>query len=78
MIFDQKEDGSCDIVFSEKEIEIILKHKKLCLTPEFLKHFSNNLIKIVIEFNKKFDENTKNLSTTKDINITGTPPKKND
>ena len=45
MIFDQKKDGSCDIIFSKEEIKIVTEYKKIHLNQEFLKHFSNNLIK---------------------------------
>tara|TARA_B100001939_G_scaffold344170_1_gene358112 strand:+ start:282 stop:518 length:237 start_codon:yes stop_codon:yes gene_type:complete len=78
MKFDQKLDGSCEIIFSEKEIEVIKNHKKLFLTKEFLRHFSNTLVKISIEFNKRFDDKTKNLKTTLDTPIEGTSPKEND
>ena len=54
MIFDQKKDGSCDIIFSKEEIKIVTEYKKIHLNQEFLKHFSNNLIKICIEFNNNF------------------------
>lgn len=76
MIFDQKKDGSCEILFSEEEIKIIKKYKKLYLTQEFLRHFSNNLVNITVEFNKKFDEKTKKLLTTGHEIITNKP--KND
>ena len=76
MIFDQKKDGSCEIIFSEEEIKIITKHKKLYLTQEFLRHFSNTLVKMTIEFNKKFDEKTKQLTTFSDTKIITNKPKK--
>ena len=76
MIFKQKDDGSCDILFSEEEIKVVNKYKKLYLTPEFLRHFSNTLVKMSIEFNKKFDKKTKNLLTYEKTKIIGTEPKK--
>ena len=76
MIFDQKKDGSCEIIFSEEEIKIITKYKKLHLTQEFLRHFSNTLVKMTIDFNKRFDEKTKKLTTFNDTKIIGNKPKK--
>jgi len=78
MKFDQKEDGSCEIIFSEKEVEVIKNYKKLFLTKEFLRHFSNTLMKISVEFNKRFDDKTKNVVTTSDTPIDGVAPKQND
>tara|TARA_R110000744_G_scaffold4641_2_gene16704 strand:+ start:210 stop:446 length:237 start_codon:yes stop_codon:yes gene_type:complete len=78
MIFDQKKDGSCEIIFSEEEIKIITKYKKLYLTQEFLRHFSNTLVKMTIQFNKKFDEKTKKLNTYNDTKIITNKPKNND
>jgi hypothetical protein len=75
MKFNQKEDGSCEIIFTEEEIQILNKHKKLSLTPEFLRHFSNHLIKIVVNFNKKFNDETKNLNTYVDTEVETTEPK---
>ena len=53
MIFKQYENGSCDIEFSKKEIEILKEKGKLHLSEESLKHFSNTFIKICMEFNFK-------------------------
>ena len=63
MKFDQKENGSADIIFTKDEIEIISKFKKLHLSPEFLKHFGNHLVKIVMEFNKKLDPSLQIMHT---------------
>ena len=76
MTFDQKEDGSCDIIFSEEEIKIMIEHKKLHLSQKFLKHFSNTLVKISIEFNERFNDKTKVMYTKEDGEIKGTTPKK--
>jgi len=78
MIFDQKEDGSCEIIFSEEEIKIVTKYKKLYLTQEFLRHFSNTLVNMTIQFNKKFNEETKQLVTFTDTEIITSKPKNND
>jgi hypothetical protein len=50
----QNDDGSGEIVFSWKEIWILIKKRKLKLTAEALKHLTNNLAKIVMEFNAGF------------------------
>ena len=42
-----RKDGSCDIIFSEEEVKIIKKNKKLHLSALTLKHFGNVLMKIV-------------------------------
>jgi len=75
MIFDQTKDGSCEIIFSKEEIKIITKYKKLYLDKEFLKHFSNSLINICMQFNNNFDEKTKQLMTERNTRIEGTKPK---
>ncbi len=63
MIFKQYDDGSCDIEFSWKERMLILKKGKLHLSDEDLKHFGNNLVKLVMDWQLKFNENTQNLKT---------------
>ena len=56
-----KKDGSCEIIFSEKEKKIINDKGKLFLSAVFLKHFGNNLIKIVADWNLNFNEDVKKL-----------------
>ena len=63
MIFKQYENGSCDIEFSWKERMMILKKGKLHLSDENLKHFGNNLVKVVMEWQLKFHEKTQNIQT---------------
>jgi len=63
MIFKQYDNGSCDIEFSWKERISILKKGKIHLSDEDLKHFGDNLIKIVLDWQLKFNENTQNLKT---------------
>ena len=71
MKFNQKEDGSCDIIFSWREIFIILRKRKLILTAEYLRHFGNGLVKIVSDWNLKFNEETKQKQTFEDTEIKG-------
>ena len=52
----QNKDGSGEIVFSWKEIWILVKKRKLSLTAESLKHLSNNLVRLAVEFNENFSK----------------------
>ena len=63
MIFKQYENGSCDIEFSWKERIKILKKGKIHLSDENLKHFGNNLVKIVMDWQLKFNEKTQDIVT---------------
>ncbi len=71
MKFKQYENGSCDIEFSLKERWIILKKGKIHLSDEMLKHFGNNLIKIVMDWQLKFKEDVANKQTFIDTKING-------
>jgi hypothetical protein len=71
MIFRQYKDGSCDIEFSENEISIILKNKKLHLSDETLRHFGNNLMKIIIDWQIKFKKEIADKQTFTDSVIEG-------
>ena len=70
MIFKQYEDGSCDIVFSKEELKVITKKKCIHLS-EGLRHFGNNLIKIVADWQVKFNDEIKNKKTYTDTEIEG-------
>ena len=72
MIFNQFEDGSCDIVFSEEEKKIIMNKGKLYLNSLSLRHFGNNLVKIVAELNKNFSEEISKIGTTDSSKMDGT------
>lgn len=67
MKFDQKEDGSCDIVFLDEEIKILNKFKKLQLSKESTKHFINNLSKALFHLNQGLDEETKKMESFDNI-----------
>ncbi len=71
MNFKQYENGSCDIEFSKEEIKIILKNKKLHLSDENLKHFGNTLVKIVMDWQFKFNEDLSKKLTSVDSKIEG-------
>jgi hypothetical protein len=69
MRFKQYENGSCDIEFSKEEIKSISKKKSIHLSEEALRHFGNNLVKIVADWQLKFSKEIKNKKTTEDTEI---------
>lgn len=71
MIFKQKEDGSCDIVFSWKERFILFFKGKLYFSDETLRHFGNNLVKMVSEWQIKFKKDIANKKTSLDTKMEG-------
>jgi hypothetical protein len=71
MKFKQYEDGSCDIEFSLKERWIIFKKGKIHLSDENLRHFGNHLIKIVMDWQLKFNKEVANKQTYSDTKIEG-------
>lgn len=71
MQFKQHEDGSCDIEFSWKERFILFKKGKLHLSGEGLRHFGNHLVKMVSDWNFKFNKKTQDLDTKDEDKIEG-------
>jgi hypothetical protein len=71
MKFKQYENGSCDIEFSWKERFILFKKGKLHLSDEYLRHFGNNLVKIVADWNFKFNKELQEKQTYTDTEIKG-------
>jgi len=71
MKFKQYKNGSCDIEFSLKERWIILKKGKVHLSDENLRHFGNNLVKMVMDWQLNFNEEVQNKTTFKDTKIEG-------
>jgi hypothetical protein len=71
MKFKQYENGSCDIEFSWKERFILFKNGKLHLSDEYLRHFGNNLVKIVSDWNMKFNTELQQKVTQIDTKIEG-------
>ena len=63
MKFKQYENGSCDIEFSWKERIALFRKGKLHLSDESLRHFGNNLMKIIMDWQTKFNEELKNKQT---------------
>ena len=71
MKFKQHENGSCDIEFSWKERLILLRKGKLHLSDESLKHFGNTLVKMVADWQIKFNKDVANKTTFTDTKIEG-------
>jgi len=71
MRFIQYENGSCDIEFSKEEIKILNEKGKLHLSDENLRHFGNNLVRIVADWNIKFNQKISNKETFEDTEING-------
>lgn len=69
MRFTQYENGSCDIEFSEEEVKVISEKKRIHLSQESLRHFGNNLVKLVADWQVKFNEEVKNKTTFEDTEI---------
>jgi|TARA_X000000950_G_C13321916_1_gene420988 hypothetical protein len=63
MIIKHYNNGSAEIIFTDDEKTIIREKGKFTLKASDLKHFSNNLLKIVADFHQKFDKKTKQLQS---------------
>ena len=63
MQFKQYDNGSCDIEFSWKERINLLRKGKLHLSDENLRHFGNNLVKMVMDWQLKFNTDIANKKT---------------
>jgi hypothetical protein len=71
MKFKQYKNGSCDIEFSWKERFILFRKGKLHLSDEYLKHFGNNLVNIVMSWQLNFKEEINKKITTEETKIEG-------
>jgi hypothetical protein len=71
MKFKQYKDGSCDIEFSIKERWIVLKKGKIYLSDEMLRHFGNNLVKIVADWQLKFNKDVASKQSFTETKIEG-------
>jgi hypothetical protein len=69
MIFKQYENGSCDIIFSDEETKIIQEKQMIHLSDEALRHFSNHMIKIIMDWNTKFNPELQKLQTSVNTEI---------
>jgi hypothetical protein len=64
-----KKDGSADIIFSWKERITVFLFGKIHLSDIFLRHFGNNLVHIVSQWNNNFNEKVKETLTFEDTEI---------
>lgn len=71
MIFRQFKDGSCDIEFTWKERWILFRKGKLHLSDESLRHFGNNLMHILYDWQLNFKEETAKKTTFVNSKIEG-------
>tara|TARA_R100000008_G_C3547863_1_gene148588 strand:- start:771 stop:1022 length:252 start_codon:yes stop_codon:yes gene_type:complete len=63
MKIQQFDDGSADIIFEDDEVTILAQKKKLHLDAESLRHFGNVLVKIVSDWNMKFNKDIQQKDT---------------
>lgn len=66
-----KNDGSCDMIFTEEEIEIIKRNKKLHFPAISLRHIGNALVKMVADWQLYFNDELKNKETREDDIVEG-------
>ena len=59
----QYEDGSAEIIFNDQEKKIVNEKGSLKMTPEGLRHFGNQLVNIVADFQINFKKDVRNLET---------------
>tara|TARA_R100001244_G_scaffold104818_1_gene77781 strand:+ start:398 stop:616 length:219 start_codon:yes stop_codon:yes gene_type:complete len=60
----QTKDGGGELIFSDEEIKILQKRKKLIFTPEGFTRFGNNLARVLMEFAMKTPDGIKNILTS--------------
>lgn len=58
-------------LFFLKKKKIITEKGKIYLSPESLRHFGNNLVKIVAEWNKNFNEELAKTPSNDESKIEG-------
>ena len=63
MKFIQNKNGSGEWHFSDEEIEIIKKNKKIVMSVSFLKDFKNILMKLIISVNENLPKNIRYQET---------------
>lgn len=71
MKFVQHNDGSLDIKFSWRERFILFTKGKLHLSDEGLRHFGNNLMRMIIEWQMYFNDDIKKLNTHENSKVEG-------
>ena len=62
-------DGSCKLKFSWKERWLLFTKGYFFMDKITFRHFSNNYIKMIVDWNRHFDEETKKTPTTEEDSI---------
>lgn len=70
-----KKDGSCEIIFSEEEIKIINKNKKIYFPQETLKRFGDVIYRMVWDWHNYFSDKVKLQMSDEYMKIEGKKPK---
>lgn len=63
MKFVKVNDKEFELIFEDKEIEIINKFKKLIFTPKASRDLVNNLVNVAAEINKNLSKDVQNKTT---------------
>ena len=77
MKFTITEDKKGEIIFSDKEIAIINKHKKFVVDPAYFKHFLNQLVNMANELNIAINEIDPQINNLKSVGDTLKLPDEN-
>jgi len=75
MKFVQHKDGSAEIWFSDEEIKIFKETKKLILSREGLRHFTNHLVNFVAKANLRLPDELQKTETREDHEVNAIKPK---
>jgi len=59
-------EGNTTIEFSDEEIKILIKHKKLTFDPINSKHFFNSIMWMLVKMNEGLDDELKKITTPLD------------
>tara|TARA_R100001163_G_C5008114_1_gene154935 strand:+ start:499 stop:726 length:228 start_codon:yes stop_codon:yes gene_type:complete len=63
--------GNAELIFEEHEIKIINKQQKLILPAKAIKHFANNLMRLIAEIQKNLPEDIQKQTTYEDSKMEG-------
>jgi len=75
MKFVQHEDASAEILFSDEEVEIFKETKKLVLSPEALRTFTNHLVNFVAKANFNLPDELQKTETFENDEVFVEKPK---
>ena len=66
MKFIQLQDGSCDILFADEEIEILNRTRKFNLPPEAFKHTVNEMMAVCLKWVDRMPEKYQRITSEGD------------